>query len=224
VDLPGFQGVVRVRLNVSKVKAITAVLTVTYTALFIPIIASGQPSPFAERNLSGNLVDQDYFTASLNAETKYTLFLVERAHASERTWKLFFAGKYYEGPIADCEYALRYFPNHPGVLHMMGEISRATNQDSMAIGCFERALKLYPQHALTHAQYGHYLFEIGAANAGIAELLEALQLDPDQLQARAWLDEALPPGTRKGQPPPRDVAKSDSSGSRSGPPRGGWGN
>ncbi len=201
----------------------TILIALISSALFVPLEASGQANAYSDRNLAGSLIDLDYFIANLNPETKLQLFLVDRAHASERTWKLFFAGKY-QDPIADCEYALRYFPNHPGALHLMAEIAKATNQDSMAIGYFERALKLYPQYAYTHAQYGHFLVEIGATNAGIAEFMEALRIDPDFIQARAWLEEALPPGAGKALMMPRTTAKADSSGSRAGPPGGGRGN
>ncbi|MGH7680495.1 MAG: hypothetical protein ACRENN_00740 [Candidatus Eiseniibacteriota bacterium] len=134
---------------------------------------------------------QDYFTAQFYSDVEAYLEQVENRHASERVWNLYRSGNYNEA-MGDCKYVLSRFPNHPRSLHLLGEIAKATDQTSMPIPYFERALELYPQHAYTHAQYGHYLVEINATSAGIAELLEALRRDPNQLQARAWLAEAAP--------------------------------
>jgi len=132
----------------------------------------------------------DYFTAHLREDLKGYLNHVTARHASERVWALYWAGKYSE-PLGDCEYVLQRFPNHPRGLHLIGEIAKATNNVSLGIVAFENALKLYPQYAFTHAQYGHYLIGIGVAPAGVARLREALRLEPDQFQARAWLAQAL---------------------------------
>lgn len=202
----------KLRFKCNHVFAVTAI---AYAIFFLPILANAQAGPQGERNLAGSLIDLDYFEANYNPETKHQLFLVNRAHASETTWKQFFAGKY-EVPIADCQYVFRYFPNHPGALHLISEIAKATRQDSLAIGYFERALELFPQHAYTHAQYGHFLVDVGAVSAGIAELSEALRLEPDNIQARAWLEEALP-AKPSGALGPSQTAKADSVGLGAGP-------
>jgi predicted Zn-dependent protease len=133
---------------------------------------------------------EDYFAAQFNPSTQAYLESIENRHASERVWALYRAGKYSE-PLGDCKYVLARFPNHPRALHLLGEIAKTTEQLTMPIPYFERALKYYPQHAYTHAQYGHYLVEISATSAGIAELMEALRRDPNQLQAQAWLAQAM---------------------------------
>jgi len=132
----------------------------------------------------------DYFTAQLHPGLYSYLAQLTARHASERVWAVFWKGKYTEA-TGDCEYVLTRFPNHPRALHLIGEISKATNQVSLAIGFFENALALYPQYAFTHAQYGHYLTDIGVVQAGVEQLREALRLDPGQFQAKAWLAEAL---------------------------------
>jgi len=154
----------------------------------------------------------DYFMARFSPKGRAWLALVEGRHASELTWSLYRAGSYNE-PLGDCKYTLARFPNHPGALFLLGEIAKATQQTSMPIPYFEAALKFYPQYAYTHAQYGHYLMETGAMSAGLAELREALRLEPDQLQARAWLVEALTPGNGQRPIAPSDSSKAESSGS-----------
>ena len=132
----------------------------------------------------------DYFTANLRPDLGRYLSQVTARHASERVWAVFRAGKYSE-PLGDCKYALERFPNHPRALHLIGEIAKVTNEVTLAIPYFEYALQLYPQYAFTHAQYGHYLIDIGATQAGVGQLREALRIDPNQFQAKAWLAETL---------------------------------
>ncbi|MEK7314668.1 MAG: tetratricopeptide repeat protein, partial [Candidatus Eisenbacteria bacterium] len=132
----------------------------------------------------------DYFTASSVAGLAKYLALVSHRHVGEQVWSRFWAG-YYKESLGDCEYALQRFPNHPRALHLVTRIAKATNQASLAIPYFERALGLYPQYAFTHAQYGHYLIDIGAIPAGVHQLREALRLEPNQFQAKAWLTEVL---------------------------------
>jgi hypothetical protein len=190
-----------VRLPLGSMRIIV-ILTVACICTITPVrvraqeqgLGSGQdPSP--DDVLEGFVTRSDYFTANSDPKTKRWLFLVELGHANERVWKLYHAGNYKDA-LADAQYTLARFPNHPRALNLVAEIGKVTNDISMPIPYFELALKYYPQHAFTHAQYGHYLVGIGAVNAGAAELLEALLLDPNQLQAQAWLNE-VPPELRK---------------------------
>src|SRR5262245_12293012 len=137
------------------------------------------------------LINQDWFTADLFPETKMLRYLVTIGHVNERVYKDF-RDKSYESVVSDCKYTFQYFPNCPNSLNLMAEVAMARSQPDLAIPFFERALQLYPQYAFTHAQYGHYLANIGAISAGIVELREALALDPSQAQAKAWLAELLP--------------------------------
>lgn len=133
----------------------------------------------------------DYFVAIRDPIIRTYLNLANSRHAGEHVWNLYRAGIYAE-PLGDCRYVLQRFPNHPRALQLMTEIAKATDQTSIPIEYFETALKRYPQYAFTRAQYGRYLIDIGVANAGIRELEEALRLEPNQIQARAWLAEARP--------------------------------
>jgi tetratricopeptide (TPR) repeat protein len=147
-----------------------------------------------EEDLS-RLYGADYYTAPLDPRLKSWLALVEGAHANERVWNAF-RNREYNAATEDCKYTLERFANHPRALALLGEIGKATGQLSLPLIHFEKALKLYPQYAFTHAQYGQFLVEIGAVSVGVAELREALRLDPKLVAARAWLRSADPEGSQ----------------------------
>jgi len=183
-----------------------------------PSAGEGRPLP-GEGDTPVGGGNYDYFTAvSTPGLAKYLEILTNR-HVGERVWARFWSGNYNE-PLGDCEYALERFPNHPRALHLLGEIAKATNQVSMAIPYFEYALKLYPQYGFTHAQYGHYLIDIGAVPAGVGELREALRLEPKQFQARAWLAEALAAHPELGTEVPVTGSAAGGSAPPSGSPQG----
>jgi tetratricopeptide (TPR) repeat protein len=161
----------------------------------------------------------DYFTAHLRGDLQSYLALVTLRHVSEHTWAIYWSGNYVE-PLGDCEYALARFPNHPRALHLLTEIAKATNQVSMPIPYFEHALQLYPQYAFTHAQYGHYLIEIGAIPAGVEQLREALRIEPGQFQAKAWLAQALESHPELGKEPPAGGSGANAAAPGAGKPKG----
>ncbi len=158
------------------------------TAGTTPVVGGNPSGGDVENPMGGG--NYDYFTADQDPGLSKYLALVSHRHVGEVVWARFWSGNYTE-PLADCRYALERFPNHPRALHLVGEIAKITNQVSLAIPYFEYALRLYPQYGFTHAQYGHYLVDIGAFTAGVVELREALRLEPKQFQAKAWLAEAL---------------------------------
>jgi tetratricopeptide (TPR) repeat protein len=124
----------------------TLLFAVSCLAFLVPFLAAAQTPKFEEQALVGPFTGYDYFTAYLNPELKSYLTLAENRHASEQVWRLYRDGIYNE-PLADCKYILDRFPNHPRGLQLMGEIAKATNQTSLPIPYFERALKLFPQYA-----------------------------------------------------------------------------
>jgi predicted Zn-dependent protease len=170
-------------------------------ALFVLFASVGATprTPKEERNLAGTLINQDYFTADLYQEVSQLKWLVEKGHWGERVIRNFRTGDiaWAEG---DCVYTLEKFPNHPGALHMISEIGKKTNRPGLGVPYFETALMHYPQYAYTHAQYGRFLVEQGAVNAGILELKEALALDPSFVIAKAWLEEAERTASATGSP------------------------
>src|SRR5215510_1062964 len=78
----------------------------------------------------------------------------------------------------DLKYVLKYFPNHVKALMLMNIIAKLTNNPLLPIPYYERAIKFYPQYALTHAQFGAYLVDIGRADLGMTKLKRAIEMDP----------------------------------------------
>jgi tetratricopeptide (TPR) repeat protein len=73
---------------------------------------------------------------------------------------------------------------------LLSAVAKLTKTPSLAIPYYERALQLYPQHAITYAQYGQYLVDIGFIEAGITRLKKAIELNPNLALAYAWLAQA----------------------------------
>jgi predicted Zn-dependent protease len=114
---------------------------------------------------------------------------VESNHLNKQVLRDFSTGKY-EYVINDLKYTLGAFPNHPLALQLMGSVAKLTNKINLAGIFFENALKLYPQYAMTHAQYGQYLVSFEMYDDGILKLQNALHIDPKLAIAYAWLAEA----------------------------------
>lgn len=173
-------------------------------ALFLASAAVA--APFAGAQITPGLdedpylIVHDYWNRNQSRATYEMVRNVERYHlADENFWK-----EYREGHLKEARggivFVLKYVPNHPTALHLLGVISRQMGEPSYPIPYFERALRLLPQHAYTRAQYGDFLGSIGKREAGIRELREALLQDPGLIVAKAWLDTLLRGGSRL--PPP----------------------
>ncbi len=150
--------------------------------------------PHVPKNEYRSWVNQDYFTVITTDQGREFLQVVERPHLGPKTnprgfWKFYNAGRYMES-FVDLRYVLCIFPNHPRALQLLCQVSKQVNMPDVPIAYFEKAIKLFPERGFTHAQYGAYLVDMGEATAGILELQKALNLDPDLLQARAWLTKA----------------------------------
>jgi Tfp pilus assembly protein PilF len=152
------------------------------------LVADG-PKYRNERNSTGTLINQDYFGAQLHPEVKNLLSLVDRAHVighGGSVMKNLRSGAY-DYAMKDLRYALERFPNHPKALSLLGMVAMLSKNNTLPIPYFEKAISLYPQHALSHAQYGHYLVDSGSVQEGVAKLNHALEKDPKLAVAHAWL-------------------------------------
>ena len=69
-------------------------------------------------------------------------------------------------------------------------MERAAKGANLGIVYFEKALKLYPQYATTHAQYGWYLVENNRLETGIFKLRQAIEMDARMMAAYVWLSRA----------------------------------
>lgn len=135
------------------------------------------------------LKDRDYFDADRNPQTKDLLHVVDAYHLHKEFWDYYSIGDY-DNVLPHVRYILIRFPNHPKALTVLSSVAKLTKNPALAIPYYQRALALFPQHALTHAQFGIHLVEIGHINEGVAKLQEAIRMDPRLALAHAWLANA----------------------------------
>lgn len=136
----------------------------------------------------GRVPERDYFTADDDPQARRDLDL-NNEHHTNHVLKWLRDGNI-NMAIQDARFTLNNWPNHPRALMLMEAIGRIAHNPSLPIPYYEKAVTKYPHHAITHAQYGKYLLEIGQLDAGIARLLNAIEIDPKMAAAHAWLAEA----------------------------------
>jgi len=150
--------------------------------------------PYSPKNEPKSFVNNDYFAIPTSTNLTALIPIVENGHLGPKNNPRGFWPRYNEGSkdaaFGELKYVLWVFPNHPRALHLLGMLSRETNKPDVPIAYYEKALRLFPDRAYTHAQYGAYLVEIGEKTQGILQLEQALRMDPSLLTARAWLDKA----------------------------------
>ena len=88
---------------------------------------------------------------------------------------------------AEIDFVLKWVPNHVEGLLVNEEIAKAKGAPELALGRYVRALEMYPDHAITHAQFGAYLLELGRVDAAIDSLTTAVRLDPSLGMAHRYL-------------------------------------
>ena len=99
--------------------------------------------------------------------------------------------------IRDCTLLLDRIVNHPKVFAILGTAAQLAKEPLVPIAYFERALQRYPTRAMTSAQYGKYLAEIGKTEEGIQRLRQAIETTPRLRLAYTWLARVY---MQKGQP------------------------
>ena len=117
----------------------------------------------------------DYFAAAEEGQASY-LELVTKHHAEKAD--VWIRENRIGNAIEDLKYTLDRFPNHPLGLQLMGLVSKITKNPSMAIPYYQKALSLYPQYAVTHAQYGQYLLSNGDIDGAIESLKRSIEVNP----------------------------------------------
>jgi tetratricopeptide (TPR) repeat protein len=157
-----------------------------------PFPAYGQDS--LQHGWSGTS-NHDYFAAGHDPWKKRLLANIEANHYYSSPYHPrgvrgnIAAGKY-EYAMGDLSYILERFPNHPKALQLLSSVGKLSMDLASPIPYYEKALRLFPQYAYTHAQYGAYLVEIGRIDMGMAKLNKAIEMDPDLGLAHAWLAKA----------------------------------
>lgn len=139
----------------------------------------------------------DYYAAPQEPFVANLIDLVERGHVRlilpdiNKAMRNPDAQKFwFEVALTEIEYTLLRLVNHPKALMLASIVTQALNKTNLPIKYYERALTLYPQHAITHAQYGNFLAGIGQAAKGIAQLEESIKMDPNLSFGHAWLSMA----------------------------------
>lgn len=130
---------------------------------------------------------QDYYTAGQDPTSERYLQLTEQHHL-DKVLGLLRDGDY-KYAIRQIEWTLQRFSNHPRALLFIETIATLTKVPEMPLLYYKVALEDYPQYALTHAQYGRYLGEIGKASEGLEQLKKAIALDPNLPAPHVWLAE-----------------------------------
>lgn len=154
----------------------------------------GNTGEYQNHGTTGTM-NWDYFVANGSPETRRLLNQVEQNHL-DRSWGHskgvlgFIGDKRYKDAKLDLDYTLVRFPNHPKALLLLGMVAKLANEPTLPVRYYETALQLFPQYAVTHAQYGNYLVDIKQMELGIAKLREAVQIDPNLVVAHVWLARA----------------------------------
>jgi predicted Zn-dependent protease len=140
-------------------------------------------------NANAQQPDNDYFAAASDRNLASLLKTVEEYHMNKNVYDLVAKGTYGYA-LNELKYTLRYFPNHPRALQLLTSVAVLTKNRALPIQYFENALALYPNHPLTHAQYGNYFVIIGDLDNGIQKLNYAIQNDPKLTAGYVWLAQA----------------------------------
>jgi tetratricopeptide (TPR) repeat protein len=161
-----------------------------WAAVFGVILCAGPAGAQLTPGLEDDpyLVVHDYWNREHSRATWEMVRNVERYHLDDANFWTEYRAGHLDYARSGIVFVLKYVPNHPKALHLLGVLSRQMNDISYPIPYFERALRLLPGHAYTRAQYGEYLGSIGQREAGARELREALLAEPDLLVAKAWLE------------------------------------
>lgn len=91
-------------------------------------------------------------------------------------------GQYIQA-MADFEFVLNRFPNHPKALLLMGEASLKMNQPGKAQRRFEQAIELYPKTARTYMVYGIFLHKRRQFNDAVKQYTQSIELNPNSSEA-----------------------------------------
>jgi predicted Zn-dependent protease len=134
-------------------------------------------------------VEKDYFHAANDRNVKQQLNNAEHFHLNKSVLENIATGKY-KYALGDINFTLKYFPNHPRALQLLTTIAVLSKNRALPIPYFEKAIRLYPSHAITHAQYGNYLVVIGDLENGIQKLNHAVYMDPKLTAGHVWLAQA----------------------------------
>jgi tetratricopeptide (TPR) repeat protein len=151
-------------------------------ALLVVILFS---SRLAHAQLS-TIAGQDYFSADKSPGSY--LKILESAHVN--TIPSWINKGRLDNAIGDIKYTLDRFPNHPVSLQQLSMVAQMSKNTALAVSYFERAISLFPQYALTQAQYGLFLVSVNKVDAGIEHLTRSIEMEPKLPAGHAGLAHA----------------------------------
>ena len=174
-----------------------SLLVILILTLVSPVTSRTQVSQFDNVNQSSVRMrsqnttgdEHDYFDASADEASKRLLRQVESFHLNKKFFENIAKG-IYKYPLQDIDFVLKYFPNHPTGLQFLTSVAVLSKNRAMPIMYFEKAIALYPGHAITYAQYGWYYVTIDRLEKGIEKLNDAVRMDSQLTAGYVWLAQA----------------------------------
>jgi len=160
----------------------------TRVVLIVSVLWSTAKAPlFAQTNFNTAGAGHDYFTAEQDGVKDYlnnmTIYHLNKVTGWIQQGRIGDA-------VADLKYVLDRFPNNPQALQLLPMVARLAKNQSMAISYFEKALKQFPQYAITHAQYGLYLVSNGNVDEGLEQFKQCIAIDSKFAAGHAGLAHA----------------------------------
>jgi tetratricopeptide (TPR) repeat protein len=80
--------------------------------------------------------------------------------------------------MRECDFMLRYFPDHPRALYLLSTASIKAKTPERAEPYFQAAFDLFPESATSHSVHGIFLHKRGKLSAAIKAYRDSLALDP----------------------------------------------
>lgn len=95
----------------------------------------------------------------------------------------------FEGAFREFDFILRYIPNHPRALALIGDVSIVIKRADLGDGYFKKAFELYPQtvRASSYKDYGRFLYRSGNYKDAVPTLKKSLQMDSSMSEAHYLL-------------------------------------
>ncbi|MGB8433338.1 MAG: tetratricopeptide repeat protein [Burkholderiales bacterium] len=126
-------------------------------------------------------VARDYYAAGSDRTATAALRNLDRNHYQPAVKQL--QDRHYRSALANLDFMLKYFPNHPQALAKVAEFGLATQRTDIAEQRFKDALARYPGDDETYVIYGTFLQKLGRVDAAIREYNKAIEIDPESVYA-----------------------------------------
>lgn len=123
---------------------------------------------------------QDYYAPRTDKALLEALHNVELYHLGPGRTEV--ARKRYHAALAEFEFILRYFPNHPQALSLLSDICpKAQEYCKAAEDWLKKGIDRNPQIATTHLLYAIHLHRTKRPKEAVASYRRALELEPESV-------------------------------------------